>query len=161
MTELHATLSADSLGALEARLRRYADDIDRARLTVADTLAETAAEVARATCPVDTGELVGSIRATSEGNGYAEVTASTDHAAFVEFGTGIGAPSGHAGDAKAMGASGYAVNASGKGEPGWFYPADDGTWKLTHGQSGKGFMAAGAEEARSRVAEVARRALRQ
>lgn len=159
MTTMTASLSADSLGRLERELLAYADRVEGACPAIAEALGQVAAETARAACPVRGGSLAGSIGVTSDGAGSAEVTASSEHAAFVEFGTGIGSPSGHPKDAEAMGAVGYAVNASGKGEPGWAYPSEDG-WKWTHGQSGKGFMAAGAEEARSRVAEVARGAVR-
>ena len=160
MTELRATLSTDSLARLQETILAYADGIEGACPAIAESLAETAAETARAACPVDTGSLSSSIAVYSDGDGTAQVVAASEHAAFVEFGTGLGSPSGHAKDAQAMGEGGYVVDGTGKGESGWAFPAGDGTWKWTHGQSGKGFMAAGAEEARSRVAEVARRAVR-
>jgi hypothetical protein len=160
MTTLTATLSVDCLGGLQEAILDYADRIEGACPAIAESLAQTAAETARAACPVDTGSLSSSIAAESDGDGTARVVAASEHAAFVEFGTGIGTPSGHAKDVQAMGEGGYVVNGTGKGESGWAFPASDGTWKWTHGQSGKGFMAAGVEEARSRVAEVARQAVR-
>lgn len=48
--------------------------------------AETVAEQARSVCPVDTGALRDSITVTQNG-AAAEISANTDYAAFVEFGT--------------------------------------------------------------------------
>lgn len=160
MTVLTADLSVDGLTRLQEQILGYADRIEDACPAIAESVAQVADETARAACPVDTGSLSSSIAVHSDGDGTAQVVAASEHAAFVEFGTGIGSPSAHAKDAQAMGEGGYVVNGTGKGESGWAFPASDGTWKWTHGQSGKGFMAAGAEEARSRVTEIARRAVR-
>lgn len=48
--------------------------------------AEAVAENARNICPVDTGTLKNSIAVAYEG-GRAEISANTDYAAYVEFGT--------------------------------------------------------------------------
>lgn len=48
--------------------------------------AETVAEQARSVCPVDTGALQASIAVTQNGTS-AEISANTDYAAYVEFGT--------------------------------------------------------------------------
>lgn len=160
MTTLTATLSEESLTRLQEAILGYADRVEGACPTIAESLAQTAAETARAACPVDTGSLSSSIAAESDGDGTARVVAASEHAAFVEFGTGLGTPSRRPQDVQAMGDGGYVVNGTGRGESGWAFPASDGTWKWTHGQSGQGFMAAGAEEARSRVTEVARQAVR-
>lgn len=53
--------------------------------------AETVRDGAAAACPVDTGALRDSITAESDGNS-AIVSANTDYAAFVEFGTSKMAP---------------------------------------------------------------------
>lgn len=47
---------------------------------------EAVAEEARAMCPVDTGNLRGSI-AVSAGDDGAQISADADYAAYVEFGT--------------------------------------------------------------------------
>lgn len=47
---------------------------------------------------------------------------------FNEFGTGIRGTQDEWADK-----FGYQVNASGKGESGWFYPKEDGTYGFTHG----------------------------
>ena len=48
--------------------------------------AEAVAENARSVCPVDTGALRNSIAVTQNGTS-AEISANTDYAAYVEFGT--------------------------------------------------------------------------
>lgn len=163
MTALTATLSADSLSRLEAQVMEYARGLETACDVIAQSVAQEAAGTAKAACPQATGTLAGSIRVEPRGDGMADVLAESDHAAFVEFGTGItGArnPSGHAKDAAVIASGAYTPDGMGHGDSGWWYPGDDGELHWTKGQSGKGFMAAGAEEARSRVHEIARRAVR-
>ena len=59
-------------------------DMDIAAVFVA--AGEAVADEARAMCPVDTGNLQSSI-AVSAGSDGAEISANTDYAAYVEFGT--------------------------------------------------------------------------
>jgi hypothetical protein len=150
--ELSAELSLDSLEALENALNALGDGIESGAERGSLALATEAMNVAKAACPTDTGGLAASIHTERTESGY-DVVASAPYAAFVEFGTGIGTPSGDQFDAKAMSGAGYEVNASGKGEEGWVYPKN-GEFHLTHGQSGKGFMAAGAEAIRDEAASV-------
>lgn len=150
--ELSTDLSVDSLEALERALEDIGDGVEDGAERGVLALATEAMNVAKAACPTDTGALSASIHTEKTGSGY-DVVASAPYAAFVEFGTGIGTPSGNSFDAKAMSGGGYSVNASGKGEEGWVYPKDGGFF-LAHGQSGKGFMAAGAEAIRNDAASV-------
>lgn len=53
---------------------------------VVHTTGDLVVDLARRYAPYDTGELVGSIRAT-HGPGYSRITAAAPHAAFIEFGT--------------------------------------------------------------------------
>ena len=69
----------------------------------------------------------------------------------MEFGSGI------RGDAAYGAENGYTVNQSGRGESGWTYPKDDGTFGFTHGHIASRFMGAGADEARSEVINTAKR----
>lgn len=159
MTLMRASLSEASLLALAARLDGAAGRLDEACDAASGRLAEIAAQTAKAACPQGTDSLARSIGTEGLGGGRADAVCSAPYAAFVEFGTGLGSPSGRRQDNAAMADSGYRINASGKGESGWAFPSEVG-WKWTHGQSGKGFMAAGAEEARDRSREVVRDAVR-
>lgn len=53
--------------------------------------AEAVSQSAKSMCPVDTGALRDSISVSAEGN-RAEISANTDYAAYVEFGTSKMAP---------------------------------------------------------------------
>ena len=59
-------------------------DIDMA--AVFGAAGEAVADAARELCPVDTGRLRDSIAVSADNNG-AEISADTDYAAYVEFGT--------------------------------------------------------------------------
>lgn len=158
MTELSAELSGDSLSALADELDRMSGSVEYGARDGAVALAEEAARVAREACPSETGSLRSSIHVEVTESG-ADVVASGPYAAFVEFGTGIGTPSAARADVEAMGGAGYVPNASGRGEEGWTYYKDGG-FHLTHGQPGRGFMAAGAEAARSDAYDVTLRCVR-
>ena len=158
MSTLSASLDTGSLDELASALEGYADGVGPMAADGALALGEVAARVARDACPSDTGELRGSIAVTPTVTGC-QVTCTSDHAAYVEFGTGAGTPSSSPFDADAMSGQ-YEVNATGRGDEGWAYPTDDGGFAWTHGQSGRGFMATGAEAARSDEYEVMLRYVR-
>lgn len=159
MATITVRLTESDLQDLEDSLRAMAGEVEQSvSAEAAFEIARRGAEVAKASCPVGTGALAGSIHAEKTAGGAAVIAASP-HAAFVEFGTGIGVPSGMADDQEAMAASGYSVNASGKGEGGWAYPKADGTYGWTHGQSGRGFMAKAAEQMRREAKTVTLRAV--
>lgn len=157
---LTAELSYSSLAALEKRLRGYADGLDEKSGQLAEELAETAADTAKELCPSRrVTETIGS-RKTADGaeafangpvlspaDGSYEVPLSH----ILEFGSGI------RGDAAYGSENGYTVNQSGRGESGWTYPKDDGSFGFTHGHISSRFMGAGADEARSEVVTTAKR----
>lgn len=148
-------LSSDGFRQAAEQLRRYAEQIEERNEELVSTLADDAVEIATLNCPVDTGGLVASIGAQKSGS-YAEVTASGENVAFVEFGTGTGSAPSSATSNEAAAAVGWKRNASGRGEEGWPFVASDGNWKITHGQDGAGFMGAGADFAKSMVERRAR-----
>lgn len=159
---LTATLSTSSLERLEADLRAYAARVGTAAGETAVELGGIAAEAARKALSgtEGTGDLASSISVVPTAKG-ADVVAASDHAAFVEFGTGIGMESGNALDLAAAAGGGYYIDEKGRGDAGWAFPSKrDGGFYTTHGQDGKGYMAEGAEEARRRVVETARKAVR-
>ena len=96
---------------------------------------------------IDKGELVNSV-----GGYYSPllnagfVKVSSDHAVFVEFGTGvIGMDNPHENYeylAKASWAyaSGRTIFTTKDGRVGWIYPTDDGQWRFTEGMESRPFM---------------------
>ncbi len=74
-------------GALAEAARKIENGIGE----ITASCAAAAAQRARELCPVDTGRLRDSIRVERDGNA-ARVSANTDYAAYVEFGTSKTAP---------------------------------------------------------------------
>lgn len=106
-------------------------------------LAEFAYEELVTRIPRDTGELVSTVYCTVDANTLTlRIGVGSDHALYVEFGTGIrGIESPHP-DESWLDEVGWDYNSMtsehiylmSDGEPGWFYPSDDGRWVPTHGQ---------------------------
>lgn len=135
MPIIHVDLSAESVGKALEQIKAYRDKVESLGERVVRRLAEDGAEQARDLVPVDTGDLMSSIDAEVDGDkGY--VRAYAEHAAFVEFGTGVvGAGSPHPNPV------GWAYDVNGHGEAGWVYPsAKDGHFYWTKGQPAKPFM---------------------
>ena len=75
----------------------------------------------------------------------ANVVADSKHAAFVEFGTGQLGMEGPYPYPFPIGMdwqynTGKTIFEIGPGQYGWFYPAEDGTWKFTQGMPARPFM---------------------
>lgn len=137
-------------------LDRYQSSLPSKADDVCEQLADVACETSKTIAPIELGGLRSSIEVAKHGDTY-EVVCNAPYCAFVEFGTGIGTPSRETKDRKLMAALGYVVNKSGKGEQGWwYYDKNMDSFRFTHGQSGKGFMAKGALQARRELGNVAK-----
>lgn len=116
-----------------------------------EALTTAGAEIARAKVAslgaVYSGHLLSSIDgyySPTLNAGFIRVNA--EYGMFIEFGTGVkGKSSSHPNGeylAKAnysyMGGTTYITTQDGR--VGWFYPADDGTWKFTEGQGSRPFL---------------------
>lgn len=96
---------------------------------------------------IDVGELLASVDAAYSADsmvGYVRV--GTDHAAFVEFGTGIIGQSNphenyeYLSKAAWAYASGRKIFVTQDGRVGWIYPTDDGGYRFTEGMESRPFM---------------------
>lgn len=98
------------------------------------------------------GELLASVSAVYSG-GVAIISMGTDHAAFVEFGTGsTGAANPHP---EPPGGWKYDVNA--RGEKGWWYFGDwDGNWHWTKGMPSRPVMWNTSQQIPDLVAKLAK-----
>ncbi|MCC8160204.1 MAG: HK97 gp10 family phage protein [Oscillospiraceae bacterium] len=67
-------------------LKKAASRIEESLGEIIAAGAEIVSECAKSLCPVDTGKLRSSITVSSSGN-RAEISANTDYASYVEFGT--------------------------------------------------------------------------
>lgn len=158
-----------SIQAAVKALRDYENSLEYKCRILAETLAEKGAEIARVQIAdldaIFTSELIQSIHAeyvgSVKGGGIWAVVAGTDHAAFVEFGTGIvGQKSPYKGKLPEgvtwQYASGKTIRQLADGRYGWFYPADDGKWYFTEGMPSRPFMYLTAIEIREIVLQTAK-----
>ena len=132
-------------------LNDYAKEVEQKTKLLVSNLTDLGADVARVKIvslgAIYSGELLSSVSGYFSpllNAGFVRVT--NDHAAFVEFGTGVkGQASPHTnGEYLAKAAWKYAV--SGKifttqdGRVGWIYPTDDGGFRFTEGMESRPFM---------------------
>ena len=142
-----------SIQAAVKALRDYENSLEYKCRLLAETLAEKGVEIARVQIAdldaIFTSELLQSIHAeyggSVKGGGVWAVVAGTDHAAFVEFGTGIVGKQSPYPYQLPEGvdwqyASGKTIRQLADGRYGWFYPADDGKWYFTEGMPSRPFM---------------------
>ena len=146
-------LSKSSIENAIKQLRAYQNDLTYKCQLLAEKLAENGVEIARVQIAdldaIFTSELLSSIHAeyqgSTKGGGIWSVVAGTDHAMFVEFGTGIvGKQSPYPGElpdgVSWEYASGKTIRQLADGRYGWFYKDDDGQWWFTEGMPSRPFM---------------------
>ena len=135
-------LSKSSIENAIKQLRAYQNDLTYKCQLLAEKLAENGVEIARVQIAdldaIFTSELLSSIHAeykgSTKGGSIWSVVAGTDHAMFVEFGTGIvGKQSPYPGELPDGVSWEYA-------RYGWFYKDDDGQWWFTEGMPSRPFM---------------------
>ena len=146
-------LSKSSIENAIKQLRAYQNDLTYKCQLLAEKLAENGVEIARVQIAdldaIFTSELLSSIHAeykgSTKGGNIWSVVAGTDHAMFVEFGTGIvGKQSPYPGElpdgVSWEYASGKTIRQLADGRYGWFYKDDDGQWWFTEGMPSRPFM---------------------
>lgn len=150
-------------------LRSYQDYLTYKCQILAEKLAEKGVEIARVQIAdldaIFTSELLQSVhseyKGSIKGGGVWAVVADSEHATFVEFGTGIiGKASPYKG-ALPEGvdwqyATGKTIRQLADGRYGWFYKGKDGNWYFTEGMPSRPFMYNTANELRSIVVSTAK-----
>ena len=149
------------------RLNEYQKEVETKTIELAQRLTDLGAEIARIKITemdaVDTGELLSGVGGYFDpvlNIGYIQVT--SDHAAFVEFGTGVvGQANPHKnGEYLSKASWGYATGSkiftTKDGKTGWIYPTDDGGFRFTEGMSSRPFMYETAQELGKRFEQIAR-----
>lgn len=162
-------LSEKSIKDAIKELEEYKRKLTANSQEIAQRLAEYGVQIACAQVTsldaVFTGELLSSIHEEcvddNEEKSIWAVAADSEHAMFVEFGTGIiGASSPYPGkfpdDVTWSYASGKTIRQLADGRYGWFYPADDGQWYFTEGMPSRPFMYHTANELMDMVVRVAK-----
>lgn len=160
-------LSQKSIKKAIRQIREYQKKLDEKCKLIAENLAEKGVEIAKVQIAdldaVFTGDLLDSIhseyKGSSNGSSVYAVVADSDHAVFVEFGTGIvGKQSPYPYDFPEgiswEYASGKTIRQLADGRYGWFYPGNDGKWYFTEGMPARPFMHYTAEELREIALET-------
>lgn len=151
--KISVEFSQRGIEQLKKELLDYKDTLQYKVDLLAKTLAETGVDVARANVArldaIFTGELISSIHTKfgGSGNGTAifYIVVDSEHAAYVEFGTGqLGMEGGYpypfppGVDWKYN--TGKTIFEVSPGQYGWFYKADNGQWYFTQGMPSRPFM---------------------
>ena len=129
-------------------LRRYSSTIETRTKQLIEKLTDAGFLKARELVPIYTGEALNDITAYIEdGKG---VIKAGGYCAFIEFGTGTKGEQGPDYPAPEFMAAmswiykgyntGPTIFTTKDGRKGWYYPADDGTWRFTEGMPSRPFM---------------------
>ena len=146
-------LSQKSIQDAISQIKAYQNDLTYKCQILAEKLSERGVEIARLQLSdldaIFTTELISSVHAeykgSVKGGGIWTVVAGTDHAMFVEFGTGIvGKRSPYPGKLPEgvdwQYASGKTIRQLADGRYGWFYQDDNGEWWFTEGMPSRPYM---------------------
>ena len=163
------TLSQKSVQDAISQIKAYQNDLTYKCQLLAEKLAEKGVEIARLQLAdldaIFTTELISSVHAeykgSIKGGGIWAVVAGTDHAMFVEFGTGIaGKRSPYPGKLPEgvdwQYASGRTIRQLADGRYGWFYQDDEGQLWFTEGMPSRPFMYYTAIQLQDIVVETAK-----
>lgn len=158
------SLSTDSISKAKQELIVYKKSINEKAQLIVQKLVDFGTDICRAKVIElqipDTGNLLSKIDGYYSPNLNAGfIYCDCDYAVFVEFGTGVkGQSHPYKGQAMAqvgyqyMGGTTYVTTKDGR--VGWYYPADDGTWRFTEGMPSRPFMYETALELRQRLDEI-------
>lgn len=170
-------LSLSSVERAVSALEDYKNSLSEKCRLLSEKLAEKGVEIAKneivSLDAVFTSELLESIHSEDRGDGSWLVIAGTDHAAFVEFGTGQVGLNSHypydfpkgvsweynTGGTIRQALTDISVNGNvfvSAGEYYWIYPGKDGKMHITKGMAARPFMYNTANELRNIIEETAR-----
>ena len=151
MRTISVRLDPKSIADAISELEEYKKEVERRARLLVQTLTDLGVSIVRTKIvemgAYDTGQLLSGVDgyfSPSLNAGYVKV--SSDHVAFVEFGTGVvGASSPHKnGEYLSKAAWSYASGAkiftTKDGRVGWIYPTDDGEYRFTEGMRSRPFM---------------------
>lgn len=170
---LKADLSISGIRQLQKDIEKYQNSIEYKAKLLAENLVDMGVEIARVKISsldaIFTGELIQSVhteyKSSIRGGAIFCVVADSDHAVFVEFGTGVVGqknpypyplPKGVSWEY----ASGKTIRQLSDGRYGWFYKGDNGQWYFTEGMESRPFMYETSLELEKKVVSVAKRVFR-
>jgi HK97 gp10 family phage protein len=155
-------LSYEGLGKLIDELKDYRNSLDDKCNEIVRQLKDMGVETAKELCPVDKGDARDSIVGYMDESNHSATIIAGSHCIYIEFGTGVvGAGNSHP-SAEWIAFMSWAYGSGGTifttkdGRTGWYYPADDGTWKFTEGMESRPFMYQTVQYLKSQKEKVAK-----
>jgi hypothetical protein len=143
-------LSVKGIEQLKKDLLNYKNNTLQKKVNLlAQRLAEKGVAIAKSNITtldaIFTGELLNSIHTryggSSKGTAIFYIVADSDHAIYVEMGSGlIGASKPYPGKLPVVYAQGKTIHHTKNGKYGWFYQDDNGEWYFTEGMPSRPFM---------------------
>ena len=139
-------LDPKSIDAAIKKLEEYQKGIDEKMGQLVRLLTNLGLEKARDLVPIDTGVAQASIIGyVDEAEGVGIIRAG-GYCKYIEFGTGVKGQNSKHPSPEYLAIMRWAYNSGATifttkdGREGWYYPADDGTWKFTEGMPSRPFM---------------------
>lgn len=139
-------LDPDSIAKAIKELEKRKEHIHKCAEDLVRLLTNLGIEKARDLVPVDTGVAQASIIGYLDETEGIGIIRAGGYCKYIEFGTGVrGKSSPHPSEEyKALMQwaynSGATIFTTKDGREGWFYPADDGSWRFTEGMPSRPFM---------------------
>lgn len=154
MSKITVKFSKDGIKKLKKELLSYKTNYLQQKVDLfAKVLAEKGVAIAQSNIAnydaIFSGELIDSIKTeyggSKKGTAVFFIVADSEHAAYVEFGTGQLGLEGSYPYPFPEGVewnynTGKTIFEISKGQYGWFYPMEDGTWRFTQGMPSRPFM---------------------
>ena len=160
-------LSKQSINMAIRRLNEYKKEVETKTIVLAQKLTDLGADIVRMKIvemgAVDKGDLLSSVGgyfSPTFNMGVIQVT--SEHAAFVEFGTGVALGNTLHPNAEYLAKAswnygvGEHIFTTKDGKIGWIYPTDDGEFRFTEGMSSRPFMYETALELDRQFEQIAR-----
>lgn len=155
-------LDPDSIDEAIAEIERYETFVAEKAQELVRLLKELGVEKAKELVPVDTGVAQASII------GYMDedkgIIQAGGYCKYIEFGTGVRGLSSQHPSPEYLAIMQWAYNSGATifttkdGREGWYYPADDGSWRFTEGMPSRPFMFETAQYLKSEAARLAKEA---
>lgn len=161
MPNFKTDLSYKGITKLIEDLTAYKESLGDKCNEIVRQLEEMGLEKAKALCPVDTGEARDSIVGYMDEGEHTATIIAGSHCIYIEFGTGVVGKGSQHPSPEWLAFMEWAYGSGGTifktkdGRIGWYYPADDGTWKFTEGMPSRPFMYETVQYLRSQLSRVA------
>lgn len=155
-------LDPNSIDDAIKQLEEYQKSIDEKMEQLVRLLTNLGLEKARDLVPIDTGVAQASIIGyVDEADGVGIIRAG-GYCKYIEFGTGVNGQNSQHPSPEYLAIMRWAYNSGATifttkdGREGWYYPADDGSWKFTEGMPSRPFMYETAQYLRKEAKRLAK-----